>query len=294
MAVLTIATHDGTFHTDDVFACATLSLAFKDQEIEIVRTRDGDTINNADIVFDVGDVYDSALKRFDHHQKGGTEDRENGIPYASFGLVWKEYGTLLCGDAIVAELIDERLVQCIDGPDNGIGQINMNNGYYPYGIIDVIIAERPTWQESLSMDEAFMSAVNIAMHVLTRSIAHTQSYIQAKGLLQNSYDAAPDKRIIEIDREYPGTVEFAAEHSDILYVIYKRESSGWSVKAARLDGSLFESRKPLPLSWAGLRDTQLQRETGVSDAIFCHKARFMAVAASREGAWALAKSALQS
>ena len=37
---LTIAVHDGTFHTDDVFAVAILSLVFKEKQIEIIRTRD--------------------------------------------------------------------------------------------------------------------------------------------------------------------------------------------------------------------------------------------------------------
>ena len=56
MAVLNIVTHDGTFHTDDVFACATLSLAFQGREIEIIRSREQARIDTADIVVDVGEI----------------------------------------------------------------------------------------------------------------------------------------------------------------------------------------------------------------------------------------------
>jgi len=50
MEPITIVTHDGTFHTDDVFACATLSLFFKDREVEITRSRLENSIEAADIV----------------------------------------------------------------------------------------------------------------------------------------------------------------------------------------------------------------------------------------------------
>ena len=46
-------THNSTFHADDVFATATLSLLFGD-DISFTRTRDADIIAGADIVYDVG------------------------------------------------------------------------------------------------------------------------------------------------------------------------------------------------------------------------------------------------
>ena len=43
-------------------------------------------MDSADIVIDVGGQYDPDAGRFDHHQRGGAGERENGIPYSSFGL----------------------------------------------------------------------------------------------------------------------------------------------------------------------------------------------------------------
>jgi uncharacterized UPF0160 family protein len=79
-----IATHNGNFHADDVFSVAALKSilpAFK-----LIRTRDAELINKADIVIDVGGEYDPEAGRFDHHQRGGAGERENGIPYSSFGF----------------------------------------------------------------------------------------------------------------------------------------------------------------------------------------------------------------
>ena len=58
----------------------------------------------------MGGRSDPATGDFDHHQKGGAGERENGIRYASFGLVWREHGEALAGGAEAAAAIDERLV----------------------------------------------------------------------------------------------------------------------------------------------------------------------------------------
>ena len=90
MTDITIATHNGNFHADDVFSIAALKNIFP--AFNLVRTRDLEVIGKADVVIDVGGIYDPETGRFDHHQRGGAGERENGIPYSSFGLVWKKYG----------------------------------------------------------------------------------------------------------------------------------------------------------------------------------------------------------
>jgi uncharacterized UPF0160 family protein len=60
----------------------------------------------------------------------------------------------------------------------------------------------------------------------------------------------------------------------------------------RKDSKSFESKKYLPQEWAGKKDAELAEISGVPDATFCHNARFMAVAKSKEGAIDLAEKAL--
>jgi uncharacterized UPF0160 family protein len=43
-------------------------------------------------------------------------------------------------------------------------------------------------------------------------------------------------------------------------------------------------RKPLPESWAGLRDEELRRASGIAGAIFCHKGRFISIWETKEAA----------
>lgn len=55
----------------------------------------------------------------------------------------------------------------------------------------------------------------------------------------------------------------------------------------------FESRKPLPTMWRGLRDEELSKETGIPGGIFVHMSGFIGGNHTYEGALAMAKSALK-
>ena len=82
------------------------------------------------------------------------------------------------------------------------------------------------------------------------------------------------------------------DFSEPLFIVYN--SDEWRIVAMRLNSNSFENRKNLPKSWAGLRDEKLQKISGVSDAIFCHRGLFLAVAKSKEGAIKLAQIAIES
>ena len=60
------STHDGRFHADEIFALAVLNLFYPD--LEIVRSRDENVYKNANIIVDVGHIYDPDSLIFDHHQ----------------------------------------------------------------------------------------------------------------------------------------------------------------------------------------------------------------------------------
>ena len=113
MNKIKIVTHNASFHADDVLACATLSIYLdkKNEQYEIIRSRDTKIADLADYVVDTGGIYDSAKNRYDHHQVGGAGKHENGVPYASFGLVWKHFGLSLCeGDNEMFKKIEDELV----------------------------------------------------------------------------------------------------------------------------------------------------------------------------------------
>lgn len=290
-----IVTHNGSFHADDVFACATLSLVFekRGESFEVIRTRDEEIIKNTDYVFDVGGFYDESINRFDHHQKGGAGKRDNGIEYSSFGLVWKKFGIEICNGEEVVKIIDDRLVAPVDAFDNGFDLVENKYQISPYFIQHFLLAMRPTLREKdLTNDEMFLKSVLIAKQVLSREIIHVEDALFSFQKVVSVYEKTEDKRILVLDENFQNE-ESLTKLKEPLYIIYPKNDDGlWGVRAVRQNARTFDNRKDFPKSWAGLRDEELQKVTGVEDAVFCHKGLFLAISKSKEGAVKLAELAL--
>jgi len=288
----TVITHNGSFHPDDVFAVATLQLHLGKDMIEVTRTRDSELIDKADWVVDVGGVYDVEENRFDHHQIGAPV-RENGIPYAAFGLVWKHFGEKVAGSKDAADSIEERICQQVDAGDNGINLYKTNEyDVSPYELYNVIGSFKPVWGSDATDDEAFMQAVDFARELLVRTIAHAQAGVKMRELVQSGYEAAQDKAILEFD-ESVNRNSFI-EFGDVNVVVHPSETNeGIRFKAVAIPKAFgtFENKVTFPEAWAGLRDEELAAASGIPDAVFCHKNCFLFVAKTKEGAMVAAKAA---
>ena len=288
MNKITIATHNGNFHADDVFSIAALKCIYPD--FELIRTRDLTLISKADIVIDVGGEYDADAGRFDHHQRGGAGERENGIPYSSFGLIWQKYGVEICqGDQDVANAVDSGLVSTIDAIDCG----HVEGVAQGISLSQTISMFNPTWQEDTHVDSCFDEAVDFASRVLTRFIASANGGISAKSIVAKAIDDAEDPRVIVLEKYTPWKRTVHTLSDQALYVVYPSQSGHWRIQTVPVELGSFEDRKPLPKLWAGLSDEALQDVTGIDDAMFCHNGLFIAGSASYESTMKMAAIALQ-
>lgn len=178
-------THGGVFHADDVFTAAILRMI--NPGIEITRVlKVPEIISEDTIVFDVG------YGRYDHHQRD-AEVRDNGVKYAAFGLVWRDFSSFFVSSDNAAKF-DRMFVQAIDSADNG-------DGYNP--LTGAISAFAPNWVDAdQNMDAAFWLAVDFATAVLQREFnrlnAAEQARIEVKAALDQS-----DGDIVVLDRFVP-------------------------------------------------------------------------------------------
>jgi uncharacterized UPF0160 family protein len=291
-----IVTHDGSFHADEIFAIATLCIVHKDKNIRITRTRDRNIVDIADIVVDVGGIYDTQSKRFDHHQKEGAGERPNTIPYASFGIVWKQYGESITEDPYVADAIDTTLVQPIDALDNGI-TIGEYKSFYgdmrPYDISDVINSFKPLRNDD---DEAiynkFMYLVEMAKMIIISMTKSIKDIKDNDDELKDEILKNKDKTLLILDKYYY-TNNIGLLSNTVLLSISKKKDGTWIVESVRDNPKSFENRIKFPVEWLGKRDKELQNVTGVEDAIFCHKGGFMIVTGSKESAIIVAHKILR-
>jgi uncharacterized UPF0160 family protein len=284
----TIATHNGNFHADDVFSIAALKSIYP--SFKLIRTRDLELIGKADIVLDVGGEYDPDAGRFDHHQRGGAGERENGIPYSSFGLIWQKYGLEICqGNQEVATAVDAGLVSTIDAIDCGHVE-GVSKGI---SLSQTISMFNPTWHEESEFDTCFDEAVDFASRVLTRFIASANGGISAKSIVAKAIDDAEDPRVIVLEKYTPWKTTVHALSEEALYMIYPSESGQWRIQTVPVEPGSFEDRRSLPKEWAGLSDKALKDITGIDDAMFCHNGLFIAGAESFESTMKMASIALQ-
>ncbi|EME68128.1 hypothetical protein H261_20033 [Paramagnetospirillum caucaseum] len=292
--MLKVATHNGTFHADDVFAFAILRAAAGGR-IELARSRDRQDWDAAAVVFDVGGIYDREARRYDHHMRDKPL-RPNGEPYSSAGLVWRDFGAAVIGhmlpeapaDAIarMVERVDAGLVRDVDLMDNGA--MTPNPGHFS----TVIEAFNATFVED-GRDEnaAFLQAADIAALVLERACARAYAAVRAEAVVAEAARCAEDARIVVLDSRIPWEDAIHDLGLDAALYVVRPAGAAWTCSAVPPERGSFAQRHPLPEAWGGLRDADFAALTGISDATFCHPALFVCGAQSREGAVALARLA---
>lgn len=290
-------THDGPFHADDVFAHAVLCAAFG--TVELVRSREPALIEAADLVFDVGGVYDPARRRYDHHMRDRPA-RADGTPYSAVGLIWRDHGRAalpaLLGpaplapgeaDAVWAE-IDAGLILGIDQADNGVAPAG------PGHLSALVEAFNPTWEGPADHESRFLEASRMAGGILARAGRQALAAARAAGLVLDAAARAEDPRILVLDRKLPWErAVYGGGLDGVLFVVHPGEDgTRWYCRCVPPEPGSFAQRVPLPDAWAGLRDEAFSAASGVEDGVFCHPSRFICAARSRASALALARRAM--
>lgn len=291
-------THNGAFHADDLFATATLSI-LNNGNIKIIRTRDPEIFKKGDYVYDVGGENDPERNKFDHHQKGGGGKRENGIPYSSFGLIWKKYGEQICKNKEVADYIEKKIVMPIDAKDTGVDISKMIfKDVFPYSVENIFLSEHPTWKENnTNIDKIFKNQVKKIIPLLKREIKIAEDDIDGINELLESYNKSEDKRVIISENDFPRYLlqDTLSKLPEPIYLVYpSSKSSTWKVEAIKKSPETMESRKPFPDSWRGFlnEDPKAKDIIGIEGIIFTHPTGFYAQVKYKENAIRLAEKAL--
>ena len=290
-----IITHNGRFHADEIFAVATIMLAFPEEKFDVVRTRDEENIKTADFVLDVGGIHDTSKNRFDHHQTGKAGIRENGIYYASFGLVWNKFGEKVSESLEVSKKVEERLVVPIDANDNGIKiSTSSINPIQDYTISDMIASFVPTnFESSLLLGQHFSYLVTVAKEIIKREVNLAQAQIAEEKIIEKAYSDSIDKKIIVLPQRCSSVSENIFVDKETLVFIYQGLEGNWHAICTRKSYNSFDCKIYFPEGWGGLRDKDFIEKSGVKDAVFCHTVRHLSVAKSKEGAIEMAKIAVR-
>ncbi|KIX17032.1 MYG1 family protein [Paracoccus sp. 228] len=299
MTVTHLVTHSGGFHADEVLS--SVILTHLHPQARIMRTRDADWITPAEgrIIYDVGRDFDAARMIFDHHQKSPPL-RDDGQPYSSFGLIWRQFGRDYLAALQVPEVdlgaihaaIDADLVLPIDLVDNGA--LSPTGPLADLSLPMLLESLKPVFDDRSpdADDRAFDGAVAIARAFVEAAVARKAAKHRAEAVVMAAIAAARDGRVLELPMGMPFRSAITAAGADhLLFVIHPRDTD-WALTGIRRDAEGFALRADLPAAWAGLTDSAFEAASGVPGARFCHNARFIAVAADRDAALRLADLAV--
>ncbi|KAM7259657.1 hypothetical protein ACFE04_015398 [Oxalis oulophora] len=319
-----VGTHNGSFHCDEALGCFMIRLTNKFSNAEIVRSRDPQVLEGLDAVLDVGGVYDPSRDRYDHHQKGFEEVFGHGFStkLSSAGLVYKHFGTEIIAKELQVDeehpdvrrlylAIYKSFMEAIDAVDNGINRYDtdkppryVNNTHLSSRVgrlnLDWIDPDQSPEKEN----EAFHRAMALAGSEFLDSVRfHAKSWLPARSIVMDClsarFDIDPSGEIMILNRFCPWKLHlFELEQElksnpTVKYVLYQDDrSKQWRIQAVSVSPDSFESRKPLPAQWRGLRDDELSNLSGIGGCVFIHMSGFIGGNKSYEGALAMAKRAL--
>lgn len=296
-----LVTHSGGFHADELLSSVVLTRLFPNARIVRSRAPEWITPGADRIVYDVGGAYDADARIFDHHQRGAPL-RDDLQPYSSFGLVWKHYGHDYLGALSLPDeyrnaihtAFDTSFVLPVDLVDNG--KLSPASAGQLAGLTLPALLEtlKPVFDETDpgAEDRRFHAALTIARSFVEASIGQKAAKLRAESVVEQAILKAGQSRILELPMGMPfrsAVVKAGADH--LLFVVHPRDKD-WCLTGIRRDEEGFELRADLPVAWAGLTNGDLEAVSGVVGASFCHNARFIAAAKTREAAMAMAERAV--
>lgn len=278
-------THAGSFHADDVFSAAFIQMIADKQNciIPIHRVFSTEGIASDALVFDIGGG------TYDHHQPDAVY-RENGNKYAAFGLLWRDFAYILCSRKEVEEGIDSYFIQPLDLSDN-YG--------YENSVAEIVRNFNFTWLEKEEYggedidyltDVQYEKAVTLARCILERVIEMEEAKAKAYSIVEEAL-ANSDGDIVILDKQVPWKKVLIP--SCAKFVVYKSSRGEWNAQVIPERENDVTAKLDFPEAWAGLRDEEIQKVSGINGLVFCHTSLFLCAASTKEGAINACKEAIR-
>lgn len=272
--MLTLGTHSGMFHLDDVLSTIMLRRIYPNSKL--IRTRDKAILDSCDIVYDVGSVYNPDLKRFDHHQRGFDTKFSSKYDYkmSSAGLVYKNYTNELFvtygykkdeNYQFIVDKIYEEYILGIDANDNGYER----NGNYEIRSLATAVKG---FNKSVDENDTFEKAVDY----IKIDFDNYMNWVFTDWLFDFKYakqcvDNCQSVILVADKHVSSGSIAIHAEKQkkDLKFLI-RKEPDQFRIYGIPAGNNTFKCKAYLKESWRGLRNNSLVDVSGISTATFVH------------------------
>ena len=264
--------HAGTFHADEVYATAYLMILYDFFDLPFPKWERKNVISpemteeNGYLVYDIGGG------RFDHHfAEEQKQRREDGTPYAAFGLIVREFHEGFFTKEEY-EAFDTSWVKAIDLNDNtGCGNLAAFE----------IKCMNPTWDSpDNNTDIRVFNAISKARDTLGYIIEHVRADYRARECAETAVDIADGCVYLE---HYAPISKYIASKDGIAFFGFpsNREIGKYSITSVKLKGV---NKALFPKEFRGFSAkapnfAQTNYNTGLS---FVHPNGFMATFDNKE------------
>jgi len=246
---MNVYTHAGLFHADEVTAYAIL-LIMNPDNFTLHRLTDVENIPEDGVVLDIGREHEPNENKYDHHQ--GFFPRPNGVPLATAGMVWHEFGAqiiqnlyphipvLECRQA--ADRVDERLIQGIDAHDAdnaykayaecSAGKVN------PTTISNVVSGYNfENAQNHAIQKKLFLEAASVMLSVVMGAIRNAVQYLGAVEKFHRIAEPSEDGKVIWLPTFLPWREIVHNDYPECRFVIMPSNHPGspWSLFARTVE-----------------------------------------------------------
>jgi uncharacterized UPF0160 family protein len=257
-------------------------------KLQVLRSRAPASETGAEVVVDVGGVYDPSTGMFDHHQaRGGVSSVNFGFTgCAAAGLIWDAYGPAFvrshyasvggCPVDVyeVVRRVHAAVIADIDAIDTGarrpsVGEFTFS--HYISGFNDPGKVGEP-------MD--FAAAVEAAGRALRNAVVTAVAEISDEVAVKEAISNQPGN-VIVLDQYRFGMMECCkaanAAGKTIRRIVFPDPTGQWRVQ-------IVEGAESLPSEWTGKSAEEFEAMTGIPGFVFAHAAGFIAGNRTREGA----------
>ena len=270
-------THDGSFHADEVTACALLIYFNLIDRDKIFRTRNLDQLSHCEFVCDVGGIYDPINKRFDHHQN------EYKGKLSSAGMILNYLYDQEIIQSTTYDFLNKMVITGVDQVDNGLIEPLYGHASFSSIIASYVPVSYEASQEEY--DSHFYQALDFVLGFFSRILMKLEYIRTCKDVVIDAMEKSNYCLIFDQPLSWIETFfENGGLHHPAKFVLMPSQQH-WKLRA--IPPSFEERMKvriPLPEEWAGLLDDDLKKITNIPGAIFCHKGRFISVWETKEDA----------
>jgi uncharacterized UPF0160 family protein len=267
----------------------------------------------------------------DYHPNLKTTNPNKPIRLSSAGLVFAIFGKDYIvnqlglgktyddvkGDAekekMIGAIFDKAYVEFmeeIDAVDNGVDLVDGDNVQYNYhiksGISSRVARFNPV--DGDASDEERLERFKKAMEMVGNEISEGIDFLgkvwwpklqQFRTCFLNRKEFDPSGQVVFLENDYlvgwkSAIYDLEEElglKGEVKYVVYNKASS-WRVIGVPTELNSFHTRVPLREEWRGKREEDLQKISGIPDAVFVHMSGFTGGARSREGVMAMIHKSL--